>query len=84
MHVHLERAATDCGRVDVFGSDTQMLAEFRAPAGREHAVDPGDRDAGLRADIPDRLDMELQCGDRRFEKADLISLGGADDRSGLE
>src|SRR5581483_9396356 len=80
--VHLERATTDGGRVDVLWVQAQVLGQLRGPAGGEDAVDAGDGDAGLVADVLDRLDVQLQRGLWRLGVADLVRLGRAHDRRG--
>ena len=81
--VTTRRRAAHRRGVDVAGVQAQMLRDLRGPARAKDAVDPGDGDSRLVADVLDRLDMQLQRGLGRLGIADLVRLGRADDGGSL-
>ena len=67
--------------------DAEMLGEFAGPAGREDALDVGDRNARVIADIVDGFDVQLQRGGlvagEFLAIADHVGFRGADYGRGI-
>ena len=79
VRVQDEGGAADGRGVDVLRVDAQVLGQLRREARGEDALDLRGLDAGLLADVVDRLDVEAGRGCPLLDVADAVRLGGADD-----